>query len=259
MLEMPVRQHRWSCVTCWSGYEWLVMWLAFLVLFLLCFFWLPGAILLDVVLPAAKARRVGRRVIGWGFRLYTDFLQIFCSCQFDLTDLDTLPAGESRVFVANHPSLLDAPLILSRLDNTACVMKASLMNNGLLGAAARLAGYIRNDKPLRMLLTMRRALTMGSVLIFPEGTRTRRFPMDACGSAALLVARQAGVPVQTLLVSFDYPYLGKAWPLFRPPQLPLRARVSVGRQFSVAELDGMTATDLETYFSEALMQDGMHE
>jgi 1-acyl-sn-glycerol-3-phosphate acyltransferase len=67
-------------------------------------------------------------------------------------------------------------MIVSRLPNAVCVMKASLMDNLLFGAAARLARYIRNDAPLEMILNARQALHDGArLVIFPEGTRTANF------------------------------------------------------------------------------------
>ena len=68
-------------------------------------------------------------------------------------------------------------MIVSRLPNAVCVMKAELMDNILFGAAARLARYIRNDAPLAMIRDAREELRRGAQLvIFPEGTRTARFP-----------------------------------------------------------------------------------
>lgn len=242
----------------WRVYEWIAMWAGYAALLLLCVLWFPFALVLGVVLSARQGQYFGRQMIGIGFRLYAGFLQWFCACRFDLSDLEHLPASEPQIFVANHPSLLDAPLILSRLPNTACVMKAGLMDNILLGAAARLAGYIRNDAPLNMLLAMREALVSGSVLIFPEGTRTTHVPVNLFGNAALLVARQTGVPIQTLLVSFDYAYLGKNWPLWRPPNLPLRVKITLGERFVISGRQGVSAAELRAYFSEALSQESVH-
>ena len=255
MLSVPVQKHISSFwMVGWRIYEWCAMWAGYAALLLLCALWMPFALVLGVVLPARQGQQFGQRMIGTGFRLYTDFLQVFCACRFDLSDLERLPADEPLIFVANHPSLLDAPLILSRLPNTVCVMKSGLMDNILLGSAAKLAGYIRNDAALSMLMAMRNTLVSGSVLIFPEGTRTTHAPVNSFGNAALLVARQTGVPVQTLLVSFDYAYLGKRWPLWRPPHLPLRVKITLGERFVLSRQKSMSAAELRAYFSAALPQ-----
>jgi 1-acyl-sn-glycerol-3-phosphate acyltransferase len=128
-------------------------------------------------------------------------------------------------------------------------MKASLLDNVLFGAAARLARYIRNNAPLEMILNAREELRCGAqVVIFPEGTRTTNFPVDACQSTVGLLARRSGVPVQTLIIEFSTPYLGKSWPLLRRPVLPLTCSVRLGRRFEAPTDVPAFAAELEAYF-----------
>lgn len=151
----------------WTAYEYVAMVLGLGALALLCLGWLPWA-LLGAVLPPRAGRFIGRVAIMVGFRLYLHFLTLFCACRFDLSALDSLRRDQPLIPVANHPSLLDVVMIVSRLPNAVCVMKASLMDNILLGAAARLARYIRNDAPVSMVRRARAALQQGAhLVIFP--------------------------------------------------------------------------------------------
>lgn len=232
----------------WTVYEYLAMVLGLSALALLCLGWLPCA-LLGALLPARAGRRVGRLAISVGFRVYLHFLTIFCACRFDLAALNALRRDQPLILVANHPSLLDVVMIVSRLPNAVCVMKASLMDNILLGAGARLARYIRNDAPVSMVRRACAELQQGvHLVIFPEGSRTRHFPVDAFTNAAGLIASSTGVPLQSLIIEFSSPYLGKAWPLFRKPELPLRCTVRLGRRFGApAHIRSFTG-ELEGYF-----------
>jgi 1-acyl-sn-glycerol-3-phosphate acyltransferase len=172
-----------------------------------------------------------------------------------LAALDVLRQDAPLVLVANHPSLLDVVMIASRFPNAVCIMKAALMDNILLGAAARLARYIPNDAPLEMVRRARQELGEGAhLLLFPEGTRTRSFPIDACTPGAGLIAGRAKVPVQTLLIDISSPYLGKAWPLFRRPELPLRASIRLGRRFAPPVDAAAFTRELESYFRGELAQ-----
>jgi len=233
----------------WAAYEGFAMVVGLGALALFCLLWLPFALVLYPVLPPNLGRSLGRHVARVGFRGYLGLLSLLCACRFDLDELDRLRDEGPLILAANHPSLLDALMVLSRVPNTACVMKASLMENILFGAAARLARFIRNDEPLAMILDAREELRAGAhLLIFPEGTRTSVFPVDTCLSSTGLIAQRSQVAVQTLLIEFSTPYLGKHWPLFRPPELPLLYRIRLGQRFNPPQqLEGFAA-ELEGYF-----------
>ena len=232
-----------------SAYEYGAMVMGLGALGLLCLSWLPFALVLHLLLPRRWGQPLGRRVIMLGFRAYLRFLSFCCACRFDLSALDALRRAGPLVVVANHPSLLDAVMILSRLPDAVCVMKAALMDNILLGAAARLARYIRNDAPLEMILRAREELRQGAqLLIFPEGSRTSTFPLDTFSSSAGLIAGRSGTPVQTVFIHFNSPYLGKAWPLFRRPRLPLYFAIRPGRRFDPPADIAVFTRELEHYF-----------
>lgn len=236
-----------------AAYEVLAMVLGLGVLAAICLAWLPPALVLDRLLPEAPGRRVGRLVIMSCFRFYLRFLTLFCYCRFDLDELDALRQDAPLIIVANHPSLLDAVILLSRFPNMVCVMKAALADNLLFGAGARLARYICNDVPMAVILRARQELRAGGqLLLFPEGTRTTRWPVNPLVGSAGLIAARAGVPVQALLIEFSTPYLGKNWPLFRRPSLPLRVRVRVGRRFAPSKNVAAFTRELEQYFRDEL-------
>lgn len=239
----------------WIAYENLAMVVGLGSLAIICLGWLPFALIFKPLLPQHWGQPIGRGFISGGFRCYLRILEIFCACRFDLRELDKLRDSGPLIVAANHPSLLDAVMIVSRLPNAVCVMKASLMDNLLFGAAARLARYIRNDVPLEMILNSRQALQEGAhLVIFPEGTRTANFPLDPCTPSTALVANRAKVAVQTVLIEFSTPYLGKAWPLFRRPVLPLSCRVRLGRRFDAPTNVQAFTTELDAYFRAELDQ-----
>lgn len=194
--------------------------------------WSLAALPLHVLLPAQRAQAIGRAAIARGFRVYLAVLEALGACRLELSALDTLRGAGPLILAPNHPSLLDAVLLLSRAPQAACVLKAPIIDGVLFGAGARLAGYIRNDSPVDMVRSSVEALRGGGqLLLFPEGTRTTRAPLNPFRGAISLIARQAGVPVQTVFIEADSAFLGKSWPLLRRPALPLRYRVRLGRRF----------------------------
>ena len=243
----------------WRAYEALAMVLGLGSLAVLCLLWLPLAMIAYPLLPRRWGQPLGRRVIALGMRFYLGLLHLLCACRFDLRALDGLRHESPLIVAANHPSLLDAVLIVSRLPNAVCVMKAALMDNPLFGAAARLARYIRNRVPADVVLGSLEELRQGGQLvIFPEGTRTEVFPVGPSQPGVALIASRAGLPVQTVLIRFSTPYLGKAWPLWRPPPLPLTCRVELGRRFDPPSDTAAFRRELDAYFEAALVPSAGH-
>ena len=223
-------------------------WLGFL-----CLGWTLISTVLHPLLPQKFATRLGRFAIMAGFRVYLGTLRLSGRCHFDLAALDTLRDEAPLILAPNHPGLLDAVMIVSRLPNVCCVMKAALMNNVFLGAGARLAGYIRNASTHRMVMQACDDFRSGShLLLFPEGTRTVRRPVNPFTGSVGLIAKQAQVPIQTVFIESDTPFLGKGWPLWRKPAMPMHFRVRLGRRFDPPDNTRTFTAQLEHYFAEEL-------
>ncbi|MES2879585.1 MAG: 1-acyl-sn-glycerol-3-phosphate acyltransferase, partial [Pseudomonadota bacterium] len=122
-------------------YDYLVLYLGLIWLGFLCLSWTVVAVILYPLLPLHRGRALGRWVIMVAFRLYLASLSASRRCHFDLTALDALRNEGPLIIAPNHPCLLDAVMVISRLPNVACVMKSSLMDNVFLGAGSRLARY----------------------------------------------------------------------------------------------------------------------
>jgi 1-acyl-sn-glycerol-3-phosphate acyltransferase len=219
----------------------------------LCLLWSLTAAVLYRVLPRRQGSRLGQFAIMAGFRFYLSAMQAIGVFRCDLRALDTLRDAGALVIAPNHPSLLDAVVVMSRLPRVVCITKASLWDNLFLGGSVRLAGYIRNDAPLNLVRQAMRSLGDGQqLLIFPEGTRTIRPPVDAFKGGFLLMARRAGVPVQTVFLENNSGYLGKGWPLFRKPPIPVVVTARLGRRFEVPADLHVFMAELEHHYRQEL-------
>src|SRR2546428_11394677 len=128
-----------------AAYGYLVVYAGLLVFGLMCLIWSGAAALLGHLLPRALGRVVGRWVTSYGFRCYLWLLALTGAFRFDLRALDALRDAGPLIIAPNHPSLLDAVMVLSRLPDVASGMKADLTHNPIYEASARLSHYIRND------------------------------------------------------------------------------------------------------------------
>lgn len=239
-----------------SIYEYFSLYLGLGVLGILCLLWLPIATVLYFVLPSQIGAKVGRFAIMFGFNVYVRFLSWMRACHFDLSALDELRGSTPVIIAPNHPCLLDAVMVISRLPNVVCIMKASLIDNFFLGAGARLARYICNDSTMNMVVNAAASLHEGNhLLIFPEGTRTTSLPVNSFKGSIALISRRAGVPVQTVFIETNSAYLSKGWPLFRKPALPITFSIRLGQRFEpkgdqksfMGELEGCFADEFSTH------------
>jgi len=236
-----------------AGYGCLVVYSGLLVFGLMCLIWSGTAGLLSQLLSKERGRAVGRRVTSYGFRCYLWGLALTGCFRFDLRALDALRDAGPLIIAPNHPCLLDAVMVLSRLTNVACVMKADLINNPIYGAAARLAGYIRNDEFIGGVTEAVETLKGGGqLLLFPEGTRTTRQPINRLKGGPAIVSKRSGVPIQTVLIETTSPFLSKGWALYRVPSVPVCYRVRLGRRFMPKDNLKETLAELEAYLASEL-------
>lgn len=235
-----------------SLYEYTVLYGGLLLFALLCLVWSLPAGLIRHLLPARIAVRIGQYAIMLVFRAYLFVVRASGLVKLDLTALDAL-RGEKLIITTNHPALIDVVLIGSRLPRIVCVLKAALLDNPLLGGGASMAGYIRNDSTGNLVRLSAAATRDGSqLLIFPEGTRTVMEPVNPFKGGFGLVAKKAGVPIQTVFIETNSPFLGKHWPLLKKPEFPLVYRARLGERFAPSDDVKTFVADLEAYYRREL-------
>ena len=236
-----------------AAWQYAILAIGFALLGVELFVWALCALVLRPLLPERTARRAGRRGAMWVFRIYLGTMESLGAWRLDLRELDALKGAGPLIVAPNHPCLLDAALIVSRLPNAVCVMKGALFGNFLLGPAARLARYVRNDSLLRLASRVDDELRRGGqLLLFPEGTRSVGDPIGPFTDAVGALSRRSAVPVQTVIIEADSPFLGKGRSLVARPELPLSYRVRLGRRFEPpTDVRAFTA-ELERYFAREL-------
>jgi 1-acyl-sn-glycerol-3-phosphate acyltransferase len=165
---------------------------------------------------------------------------------------ERLPTG--TVYIANHPSLIDATVLLARLPNAICIFKPALARNPAIGPAARLADYAAGDSAIDVVRDLATKLRAGcSLLIFPEGSRTGiGTTLRELKPGFALIAGRAGVPVQLILIRTSRGLVRRGTSWWRlPAELPARVVVEYDRQWepdpnaSPLELSASVAAHLQ--------------
>lgn len=120
--------------------------------------------------------------------------------------LDRIVPGTTYIFVSNHQSIYDIPVIFASLDfQLRIIAKASLARFPVLGWHLKRGGHLfvdRNNPDRAGILKRWRALVTDglSLIIFAEGTRSWDGRVGRFKGGSFLLAMEAGLPIVPLAV-----------------------------------------------------------
>lgn len=114
--------------------------------------------------------------------------------------LEHLEPGRSYVFAANHQSIYDIPIVFTSIPfQLRIVAKESLGRIPFMGWHLHRAGHLlvdRRNPGADIVQKMRRLVgESSSLIVFPEGTRSRDGAVGRFKKGSFLVAMDAGLPV----------------------------------------------------------------
>jgi 1-acyl-sn-glycerol-3-phosphate acyltransferase len=182
-----------------------------------------------IMLPLLIASRF-RLLHGVGGRLYKLWaLIVFTFAGFRVKKYSQSSASFSGpvVYVANHSSYFDIPLLYFCLEHSICFMgKEELAKIPVFGAIFRSMHIsVNRSSPKSRAKSLEKAKDMlqrgRSVVIFPEGTIQASIQPGLLPfkDGAFVLAMQAGVPVVPLCIPFNWQFLpddGSIFPHYRP-------------------------------------------
>ena len=127
----------------------------------------------------------------------------------EVTGREHVPVGTSCIYLSNHLSNLDPPVLFPVLPGQCSVLlKKSLMRIPILGTGMRLAKFVpvergsRRDAAQASVAAAASALKSGlNILIFAEGTRSRDGRLAAFKRGPFYLAMETGAPVVPIAIS----------------------------------------------------------
>jgi 1-acyl-sn-glycerol-3-phosphate acyltransferase len=174
-------------------------------------FFFGGGALLAGALPAA--RRLGgdpegfdlraQRWIARGYRLFIAYMELAGLTRVRFEGAERLAGPGPLLVVANHPTLVDTPLLGQLMPQADCIANPDWADNPLLAGAIAAANYVRNDAGAEAIEEGVRRLRQGRrLLIFPEGTRTPLgVPLGPLRRGAAHIALRAGVDLTPVAIT----------------------------------------------------------
>jgi len=135
--------------------------------------------------------------------------------------------GERHIFVANHNSGVEIFALFSRLRWVKFVAKAELFRIPIVGRAMRYAGMIpierTNHAGARASIQLAGTIIASgaSVILFPEGTRSRTYDLRPFKKGAFVLAIETQAPIVPVAVHGTLEIMPKGSPLVRPGRVDL--------------------------------------
>ncbi|EPK7282972.1 lysophospholipid acyltransferase family protein [Citrobacter farmeri] len=180
-------------------------------------------ILLVFVWDNARRRRIARRSIAASFRLFLTVTRVLGVLDYQMKGVDILRQERGCLVVANHPTLIDYVLLASVMPETDCLVKSALLKNPFLSGVVRAADYLVNSQADALLPASQQRLAQGdTILIFPEGTRTRPGETMTLQRGAANIAVRCGSDIRVVTIHCSQRMLDKESKWYQvPPTKPL--------------------------------------
>jgi 1-acyl-sn-glycerol-3-phosphate acyltransferase len=204
-----------------------------------------GAVVVgSVLIPVARLfvrgeerrRAVSRAIISGGMRLFWWTMLTLRLFRCEVHGLEHL-RGERILIVANHPTLIDAVLLLGLVRDAVVVAKRVLAENPITGPAVSAAGYIVNAEGPALVAEAAQVFARGGrVLVFPESTRTPPGEPVRLQRGAANIAVRTGCKVVMVTIRVSNPLLYKGAPWHAMPLESPRFDVEVKPPFEVGEI-----------------------
>lgn len=129
--------------------------------------------------------------------------------RIEVTGLENVPHGQPCIFMCNHVSNLDPPVVLPMLPGqTAVFLKKELMSIPILGYAMRMGKFIpverggKRDAAQTSVAAAGEAFRSGlNILVFPEGTRSKDGRLSVFKKGPFFLAMETLAPVVPIAIS----------------------------------------------------------
>ena len=127
----------------------------------------------------------------------------------EVVGVENVPAGKSCIFMCNHVSNLDPPVLLPLLPGRSSVLlKKELMRIPILGTAMRMGKYVpvergqRREAAKESVAAAADALRSGlHIVVFPEGTRSLDGRLSTFKKGPFYLAQETQAPIVPIAIS----------------------------------------------------------
>lgn len=146
--------------------------------------------------------------LAYQYNRLTAWLMFFCSgATFEVEGLEHISEPDACLYVGNHRSMLDITLMLKYIKEPAVFMgKESVSKWPVIAWWMRLQDtiFVDRNSPREGMKAVKRAIEYlkagRSIILFPEGTRSKTADMLPFKKGSVRMAQKAGVPIVPIAI-----------------------------------------------------------
>lgn len=176
----------------------------------------------------AFGRSPGQAWMQRGHRLFFALATKARLVRIEVAGAEQLAGPGPLLVVANHPSMMDAPILSSLMPQVDFVVNAALQGSPYLARAIQAVEYVGNDGGSEVVDTLVERLKAGRcVAMFPEGTRSPRETLGHFHRGAAHVALRSGCELTPVLIRMEPRALMKGQKWYQFPKRTVEVSVRV--------------------------------
>jgi 1-acyl-sn-glycerol-3-phosphate acyltransferase len=203
-----------------------------------------------------------QRLIQVTFDLFCKIMKLSGAIDYKITGAEQLKEDRSCLIIANHPSLIDYVLIASQLQQCDCLVKAALWHNPFIRKIVMAAGYIPNSDPEQLIQQCSNKFDEGNVmLVFPEGTRTRKDAVPTIQRGAAQIAVRTRTDLRVIHISVVPSFLTKQSKWYQVPitkpffHIQVKGKIEIEPFIHQSSSTSAAARRLSKHFEEVLFEE----
>jgi 1-acyl-sn-glycerol-3-phosphate acyltransferase len=150
-------------------------------------------------------------------RIWAQSILMVSRVHVSVGGLSNIEPGKSYIYMANHQSNFDIPVLLGYLPvQFRWLAKSELFKIPVFGRAMLGAGYVKIDRfnqesAFESINEAARKMKDGvSVMIFPEGTRSKDGSIRPFKKGGFVMAVDSGVPIVPVVIRGTWPIMAKS-------------------------------------------------
>lgn len=159
--------------------------------------------------PSTIKEASGKRlIVGLALRYYLKLATLCRIIKIEIYGLEHLIGTSRTLIIANHPSLLDALVLVSQFPFLTCISKGALSKGLFWGKLLRALGHIDGGNGQTVIEQSVQLLESdGVLLVFPEATRSPLGGLHRFSRVAARIALKTNASIVKVVFTYHPPFM----------------------------------------------------